>query len=260
MIIDAHAHIYPEKIALKASAGVGEFYDMPMGYDGTAKTLIELGDAAGIDRYLINSVATKPPQVQSINNFIADSVKDSDGKFIGFATLHPDYDAIEDEVNRIMNLGLRGIKLHPDFQRFALNEPRAMKIFEIIEGRLPVLLHTGDYRYKFSNPDMLIDVLEAFPKLDVIGAHFGGWSVWDEAERKLLKYRLWVDCSSSFYSMDLTRTLELIRAWGADRVLFGSDYPMWSPAAELQRINELPLTEEELENILHGNIERLLKL
>jgi predicted TIM-barrel fold metal-dependent hydrolase len=260
MIIDAHAHIYPEKIALKASAGVGSFYEMPMGFDGTAKTLLALGEEAGVDRFLVNSVATKPAQVESINNFIAESVKNSNGKFIGFATLHPDFENIEAEIDRIIAMGLRGIKLHPDFQLFALTEKRAMRLFECLEGRLPVLIHTGDYRYKFSNPDMLIEVLDAFPKLDVIGAHFGGWSVWDEAEKKLLSKRLLVDCSSSFYSMDHKRTLELIRAWGSERVIFGSDYPMWSPVDELRRIDELPLTSAERENILHGNIERLLNL
>jgi predicted TIM-barrel fold metal-dependent hydrolase len=260
MKIDSHVHIYPEKIALKASAGVGDFYGIPMGFDGTAATLLSLEEEAGIDRCLVHSVATKPEQVVSINNFISESVKNSNGKFIGFATLHPDFPDIEAEVDRILSIGLCGIKLHPDFQRFALNEPRAMKLFEVIEGRLPVLVHTGDYRYKYSNPEMVIDVLEAFPKLDFIGAHFGGWSVWDEAEQKLLDRRMWVDTSSSFYSMDSERALALIRSWGADRVLFGSDYPMWSPARELKKFNSLPLTEIEREKILHGNIEKLLNL
>jgi predicted TIM-barrel fold metal-dependent hydrolase len=260
MIIDSHVHIYPDKIALKAAAGVGEFYDIPMNFDGTTKTLLELEEAAGVDRCLVHSVATKPEQVGSINNFIAESVKNSNGKFIGFATLHPDFGDTAAEVDRIISLGLRGVKLHPDFQRFALNEPRAMKLFEVLEGRLPVLIHTGDYRYKFSNPEMVIDVLDAFPKLDFIGAHFGGWSVWDEAEQKLLNKRMWVDTSSSFYSMDSDRAFSLIRAWGADRVLFGTDYPMWSPVEELKFFNSLPLTEEEREKILHGNIEKLLGL
>jgi predicted TIM-barrel fold metal-dependent hydrolase len=260
MIIDSHVHIYPDKIALKAAAGVGDFYEIPMGFDGTTATMLKLEDEAGIDRCLVHSVATKPEQVVSINNFISESVNSSNGRFIGFATLHPDFDDIEAEVDRILAIGLRGIKLHPDFQRFALSETRAMKLFEVIEGRLPVLVHTGDYRYEFSNPEMVIDVLKAFPKLDFIGAHFGGWSIWDEAERKLLEQRMWVDTSSSFYSMDNDRAFALIRAWGAERVLFGSDYPMWSPVDELNKLKSLPLTDDEREKILHKNRETLLKL
>jgi predicted TIM-barrel fold metal-dependent hydrolase len=262
MIIDSHVHIYPDKIALKAAAGVGDFYNIPMRHDGTVKKLLELGEAAGIDRYLVHSVATKPEQVVSINNFISESVKTSNGKFIGFATLHPDFteEETEAEIDRVIKLGLLGIKLHPDFQHFKINGKRGMKLFERMEGKLPVLVHTGDYRYNYSNPDMVIDVLDAFPNLEFIGAHFGGWSIWDEAERKLLDKKLWVDCSSSTYSMSDERTFELIRAWGAERVLFGSDYPMWSPADELAVIKRLPFTDSEKEMILHGNIEKLLKL
>jgi predicted TIM-barrel fold metal-dependent hydrolase len=262
MIIDSHVHIYPEKIALKAAAGVGNFYNIPMRHDGTVKLLEKLGAEAGIDRFLVHSVATKTEQVVSINNFIAESVKNSGGKFIGFATLHPDFteEQTEAEIERVIKMGLLGIKLHPDFQHFKINGKRGMKLFERMEGKLPVLVHTGDYRYNYSNPDMVIDVLDAFPKLDFIGAHFGGWSIWDEAERKLLSKRMWVDSSSSTYSMSDERTLELIRAWGAERVLFGSDYPMWSPADELAIIKRLPLKETEKEQILHENIEKLLNL
>jgi predicted TIM-barrel fold metal-dependent hydrolase len=262
MIIDSHVHIYPDKIALKAAAGVGEFYEIPMRHDGTIAKLVELNSEAGIDRSLVHSVATKPEQTASINNFIAQSVKDSGGKFLGFGTLHPDLtdSEIEAEIDRIMELGLLGIKLHPDFQHFQLNGKRGMKLFEKIEGRLPALVHTGDYRYNYSNPERVIAVLKAFPKLDFIGAHFGGWSIWDEAERKLLDERMWVDCSSSTYSMSDGRTLELIRAWGAERVLFGSDYPMWTPADELGVIKRIALSEREREMILHGNIEKLLKI
>jgi predicted TIM-barrel fold metal-dependent hydrolase len=262
MIIDSHVHIYPDKIAQKAAAGVGNFYEIPMRHDGTIKKLLELGEAAGIDRYLVHSVATKPEQTVSINNFIAESVKNSEGKFIGFATLHPDLPEteIEAEVDRAVGMGLLGIKLHPDFQHFQLNGKRAMKLFEKIEGRIPVLVHTGDHRYNYSNPDMVIDVLDAFPKLDFIGAHFGGWSIWEEAEQKLLHKRMWVDCSSSIYSMSDKRLLELIRAWGAERVLYGSDYPMWSPADELAVIKRIALTDDERELILHKNIEKLLNL
>jgi predicted TIM-barrel fold metal-dependent hydrolase len=188
MVIDSHVHIYPDKIALKAAAGVGEFYGIPMRHDGTVAKLIELSEAAGVDRCLVHSVATKPEQTASINNFIAESVKNSGGRFFGFATLHPDLTdlEIEAEIDRALKMGLLGIKLHPDFQKFQLNGKNGMRLFEKIEGRLPVLVHTGDYRYNYSNPERVAAVLDAFPKLDFIGAHFGGWSIWDEAERKLI--------------------------------------------------------------------------
>jgi predicted TIM-barrel fold metal-dependent hydrolase len=260
MIIDAHAHIFPDKIAVKASLSVGVFYEMPMGFDGTVKTLLELGSAAGVDKYLVHSVATKPEQVESITQFIADSVKAHPDTFIGFAPMHQDYKDKAELIEKAEKMGLKGVKIHPDFQECPLTDSRLWELFEILEGRLPILIHTGDSRYTWSNPELLLQVLDRFPKLDVIAAHFGGWSEWDKAEQILAGRRLWVDTSSSFYSMTPERAYQLIQSFGADNVLFGSDYPMWSPKSELEFFDKIPLTETEREKILHKNAEQLLKL
>ncbi|MDR0947549.1 MAG: amidohydrolase family protein [Ruminococcus sp.] len=260
MIFDSHVHIFPDKIAEKASMGIGNFYSIPMNYDGTIKTLLEIEEAAGVDRCLVHSVATKPEQVESINNFIADSCKAHPDKFVGFMAMHPDYPDIEGEIERSLAMGLLGIKIHPDFQLFALDEPRAMKMFEIAAGKLPVLIHTGDNRYRYSNPTNLIKVLDAFPNIDIIGAHFGGWSIWEDASEKLSGRRMWVDTSSSLYELGPERGYKLIQKYGAEQVLFGSDYPMWNAADELRIINQMPLTENERELILYKNAERLLGL
>ena len=259
MIIDAHAHIFPDKIAEKAVAGIGSFYSgLKMHLDGTAETLIKTGEAAGISKFVVQSVATVPAQVEGINNFIADCVKNYPDKFIGFAAMHPDHENIEAEIDRAISLGLKGVKLHPDFQKFPIDDKRAMKIYEIIEGRLPLLIHMGDSRYNWSHPEMLAKVLDAFPKLDVIGAHFGGWSEWDEAEKLLGGRRLWVDTSSSLYAMTPERAKELIDAYGAENVMFGTDYPMWTAEDELKMFDKIPLSDKEREMILHENAERLL--
>ena len=261
MIIDSHAHIFPDKIAQKAVAGIGNFYkELTMHCDGTADSLIKQGEAAGITKFIVQSVATVPVQVESINDFIAGCVKKYPDKFIGFAAMHPDYEDPEKEIDRAISLGLKGVKLHPDFQQFAIDDPKAMKIYEIIEGRLPLLIHTGDIRYKYSHPQMLVNVLDRFPKLDVIGAHFGGWSEWDNAAKILGGRRLWVDTSSSLYSMTPEHARELIDAFGVENVLFGTDYPMWTAEHELELFNKIPLTEKEREMILHENAEKLLNI
>ncbi|MDE5859082.1 MAG: TatD family hydrolase, partial [Oscillospiraceae bacterium] len=113
MIIDAHAHIFPKKIAEKAVEGIGSFYsNLKMNLDGTAETLISSGAAAGVGKFIVQSVATVPQQVESINNFISRSVKTYPDKFIGFAAIHPDYPDIEKEIERAISLGLKGIKIH----------------------------------------------------------------------------------------------------------------------------------------------------
>ncbi len=262
MIIDSHAHIFPAKIAEKAVAGIGQFYtQLTMEMDGTVETLIENGKKNGIGKFLVQSVATTPAQVESINDFIAQSVKEHPDEFIGFATIHPDYPDLKAEIDRVIGMGLKGIKLHPDFQRFNIDCDRAMELFGLIEGKLTVLIHMGDYRYEFSKPERLARVMDKYPKLKVIGAHFGGWSEWDDAVDCLAgRENLWVDTSSSLYAFEPEHAKELIYKFGVDKVLFGTDFPMWEASGELERFNRIPLTDEEREMILHKNAEKLLGL
>lgn len=262
MIFDAHAHIFPDKIAAKAVAGIGSFYsDLEMHMDGKVETLIKTGDKNGIEKFLVQSVATVPGQVEGINNFIAASVKQYPDRLVGFAAIHPDYPDIKGELERAASMGLKGVKIHPDFQQFNIDCDKAMKIYEAIEGKMPILIHMGDHRYEYSKPQRLANVMDRFTKLKVIGAHFGGWSEWDSAADILGgKYadRLWVDTSSSLYAMTPERARQLIDVFGADRVMFGTDYPMWDAADELERFDRIPLNEREREMILHENAEKLL--
>ena len=257
-IIDAHCHIYPDRIAEKASENTGLFYNMPSRLDGKMSTLLEQGKRAGIDHYIVQSVATTPAQVSRINNFIANAVAESGGRFTGLGTLHPDSKDMKADVDEIISLGLRGVKLHPDIQRVAIDDGRMLAIYELCRGRLPILIHTGDYRYDFSNPNRMMPILQKYPDLTVIGAHFGGWSVWEEATEQLKGYKnFFVDCSSSLYAMSAEKARELIMAYGTDRVLFGSDYPMWEIDGEVERFMNIDLTDSEREDILYNNAAKL---
>ena len=256
--VDSHCHIYPDAIASRAVAGTGKFYDLPLVYRGTLSDLISVHDAAGIAGGVIFSVATTPHQADSINRFIAKTAGESGGRFVGLGTVHPDSTTLKEDIDTIVSLGLRGVKLHPDIQKFRVDAPKCMKIYELCEGRLPVLVHAGDHRYDYSNPARLSSVLSVFPSLTMIGAHFGGWSVWDEAVGLLTSYKnFYVDTSSSLYALAPERATEIIRAYGKDRVLFATDYPMWSLEEEMQRFDALALTEEERECIFYKNAERL---
>lgn len=260
-IIDAHCHIYPDKIAQKASDSTGGFYDIPMCLDGKISTLLEHGTNAGIDHFVVQSVATTPKQVSSINNFIASSVAESNGKFTGLGTLHPDSEDIKADVDEIISLGLKGVKLHPDIQQFKIDDYRMLKIYELCEGKLPMLIHTGDHRYDYSNPNRMMPILDIYKDLTVIGAHFGGWSIWEEATEKLSKYEnFYVDCSSSLYAMTPQKAKELIMTYGTDRVLFGTDYPMWEPEAEIERFMQIELTEKQRENIFYNNAAKMFDI
>jgi predicted TIM-barrel fold metal-dependent hydrolase len=128
----------------------------------------------------------------------------------------------------------------------------------VLEGKRPVIFHTGDYRYSFSHPSRLARVLDAFPRLTAVAAHFGGWSLFDIALDHLHSRFCYFDVSSSLPFLGKRRALELIRVYGAERFLFGSDYPMWNPAACLREFLELDLSGGEQDKILYQNALALL--
>ncbi len=260
--IDAHCHIYPEKIASRAVAGTDNFYGEHSVGEGTVSDLIERGTKAGVDHFIVQSVATTPRQVASINDFIAAEVKNNPEKLTGLGTLHPESEDIKSDIEHLISLGLKGVKLHPDIQAFKIDDYRCLKIYELCEEKgLIVLMHTGDNRYDYSNPNRLIPVLETYENLKFIGAHLGGWSIWNEACKAYKDFEnFYVDCSSSFNYLEKQDAKRIIRTYGADKVLFGTDYPMWSPERELKYFLSLGLDENEISSILNINAKKLFNL
>lgn len=258
-IIDIHTHVYPEKIARKATLSVCDFYDIRSDNTGTTAELLEKGSRAGIEKYLILPVAVRPEQVVAINEFIKGEC-DAHSEFVGFGTVHAGMEDIVGEIEHIRSLGLRGVKMHPDTQGFNIDDERLYPMYEEIEGRMPVYLHTGDFRYDYSHPRRLRRVLEDFPRLQAVAAHFGGWSVQDEAQEYLRDTDCLVDVSSSLMFISPEKAVEYIRAFGADRVMFGSDFPLWDPDVEFERFMALPITDDEREQIAYGTAAEFLGL
>jgi hypothetical protein len=258
-IINMHCHIFPDKIEEKAVSAIGAFYDIPMQNKGTSEFLLADGRPVGVSKYLVCSTATTAHQVESINNFVAREAG-LHPEFIGFGSLHPDYENVAAEIDRMLALGLRGIKLHPDFQKFNIDDERAFPIYEAAEGRLPILFHTGDDRYDFSSPKRLARVLERFPKLVAIAAHLGGYRDWVDAAVNYGNPRVYIDTSSALMFVPPEEAVNIIRAHGVSRVFFGTDSPMWNHRGEMERFNKLPLTPEERRLILHDNAAAFLGL
>ena len=256
-IIDAHCHIYPAKIAAKAVAAIGNFYNIKMSEDGTSAALIAEGAKIGVEKYVVHSTATTVHQVRSINDYIHGEML-AHPEFIGFMTLHNEMEdgAIESEVELALSRGMKGVKLHPDFQKFNIDD--AENIYRVTAGRLPVLLHMGDKRYDFSSPLRLRKMAEKYPEQIFIGAHFGGYSVWDKVECLKDLPNVYFDTSSSLWALDKARASDLIHRFGHERYFFGTDFPMWKHDEELKRFLALDLTEEEREDILYRNAAKLL--
>ena len=256
-IIDAHCHIYPAKIAAKAVTAIGNFYGIDMSEDGTADSLVKEGGAISVEKYVVHSTATTVHQVRSINDYIYGEMQEHP-EFIGFMTLHNEMteEAIAEEVELAISRGMKGVKLHPDFQKFNIDD--AENIYRVTAGKLPVLLHMGDKRYDFSSPARLCKMAEKYPEQTFIGAHFGGYSVWDKVECLKDLPNVYFDTSSSLYFLDKGRASDFIHRFGHERYFFGTDFPMWKHAEELKRFLALDLTEEEREDILYNNVAKLL--
>lgn len=258
-VTDAHCHIYPDKIAEAATANTDRFYNVTSTFDGRVSTLLKQKETTGVDHFVVQSVATTPKQVAHINEFIARTAAESGGIMTGLGTLHPDSPDLASDVRQIKELGLHGVKLHPDIQQFKIDDYRCLKIYELCEReQLPVLMHTGDRRYDLSNPNRLLPVVQIFDRLTVIAAHLGGYSMWEEAGEKLAGVpNLYFDCSSTFHWVDNDTVRKIIRNYGADRVMFGTDYPMWRADRELERFLSLGLSEKENRQILSENAEKV---
>ena len=261
-VIDAHCHVYPEQIAEKAAVATGNFYgEAPFG-KGTIADLTENGRKAGIDKFIVQSVATTKAQVRKINEFIAREVNENPDTLYGLGTMHPESDDIKGDLKHLMLLGLKGVKLHPDIQGFKIDDYHCLKIYELCEQYgLPVLMHTGDYRYDFSNPNRLMPILKIYTGLTVIGAHFGGWSIWEEASKELYDIpNLYVDCSSSLSYIKPELSAEIIKRYGVDRVLFGTDYPLHSPQNEIKILLSLGFSDDDYRKIFSENAIKVYKL
>ena len=259
-IIDFHTHVYPDAIAAKAADSVRVFYGLGNdAMNGTVATLLEKGSEVGTTQYVILPVAMRPDRTRHINDFILDTLQ-KHPEFLGFGTVHAAMENLTEEVEYICQKGLRGIKMHPDSQVFSIDDPRLFPMYEQIQGKLPVLFHMGDHRFDYSHPVRLKHLLELFPDLQVIAAHFGGYELYEEAYGLLKDTDCFFDVSSSLMFMQPGEAERYINLYGAERFVYGSDYPMWNPVEEMERFMKLKLRDDQREQIFHKTAEHLLNI
>jgi len=227
-----------------------------MAKSGSVENLIISAKNAGIVKMLVTSTATTAEQVKPINDFLK-TAQDSHKEFFAFGTLYPKMSEkeIDFEIERMQKMGFRGVKLHPDFQQIPADSDSIIKIANKIAGIFPVLIHAGDNRYDYSNPGRIKRLLDNSPKeFTLIAAHMGGYSVWDEAMALFKGYEnLYVDTCSSMRFLPPEKVLELINFYGEDRVLFGTDYPMWDQLEEVRLLQSINLSPKALKKIFFTN-------
>lgn len=262
-IIDFHMHAFPDKIALRTMEHLSGIAGSQPVTDGTIAGTLKNMASGGITSGVIMQIATKPSQQTTINNWAAQVQQDTPG-LVFFGSVHPDAPDAVQELSRIRDLGLCGVKLHPDYQGFFVDDPRMFPIYEAIqELGLPVLFHTGRDPVSpgviHAPAQKLAQVLELFPDMTVIAAHMGGLGCYDDTERYLVGKNLYLDTSMPGALCSQEQAVRIIKNHGADRILFATDCP-WSDAAQsVQFLQSLGLNQEELELIFHKNAEELLK-
>lgn len=257
-VIDMHTHIFPEKIAAKATVATAEYFDLPEppNHYGSTGELLEVLRRASIDYAMVFSAATTAHQVEHINRYILSQAREHP-QLIPCGTLHAEYEGFREELAWMREHGMYGVKLHPEFQHFVLDDERLFPMFEEMERHdMFLIAHMGDPRVNVSGPARMLPIARTFPKLRCIAAHLGNWGDWDpEKIRPLTRLsNVYTDISSSFsYVQDKGPLYEILREYDPSHVFFGSDYPIWCPKKELQKALALGLEPSFLEDILFRN-------
>lgn len=265
MIIDIHTHIFPEKIADSVLANAEANLGLPKKAPGTERGLRDHMARSGIDLSVVLAVAPEPRLVKRTNDWLL-SIKDSSLQFFG--TIHPDMDDWEDELKRLKGEGVKGIKFNALIQGIRPDEERMFPLYEWMarEG-MAVLFHAGashrerhDPSRIIATPESIARVVDLFPKLKVIAAHYGGNHVLERAKKHLVGRNLYLDTSypPDVNALSRDHVLEIIKDHGAHRILFGTDYPWETQTNGVSFIMGLDLTDEEKEAILGENARRLL--
>lgn len=257
---DIHAHIFPPHVAEKVIAQLEGYYGFKWEGTGVFDDLISSMDEAGVRRCNIFSCATKPEQVETANTYLASLQAEFPERFCCFGTMHPDYPDIAGELKRLNSLGLKGLKIHPDFQRVPIDDPGMIKIYDLAGDTLPMLFHIGDPYQDYSAPKRLGRVLDMMPHLKVIAAHLGGYRAWEEGKKHLVGRDLWLDTSSTVGYLPVEEAKKIVLAHGCEKVLWGSDYPARRHKAAVEDIKKMGLSQAQEEMIFYRNAEQLLGL
>jgi uncharacterized protein len=260
-IIDIHTHAWPDAVAAKAVPALMSKGTLHAFYDGTVAGLLGDMKRSGVDVSVMQPVATKPAQVAGINDWAASIASD---RMVPFGAMHPDIEEPAAEIARMAGLGLRGLKLHPEHQNFAPDEPRLAPIYEAaVTHNMTILFHAGHdelHETLRGTPESFANVLDTYPELRVILAHMGGYRVWNHVAEVLVGREVYLDTAYTLGHLPDEEFVEIVRAHGPGRILFGSDGPWTDAKAEIAWLRRLPFSDGVTDGILGKNAEKLLAL
>ncbi len=261
-VVDFHAHAFPDFLAERAVSHLEGMGDTRAFLDGTVAALLTSMDEADISRSVVCSIATEPRQFESILKW---SEEIASSRITPFPSIHPRSPDAVGEIERITEAGFSGIKLHPEYQDFHIDEPAMADLYGALEREgLIVLFHAGfDIGFPDSDrssPARIDQVRGSFPALPIVASHLGGFRQWEEAGRHLVGKDVYFDTSYTIGHIDPGLMGEILRSHPPERLLFGSDSPWTDQRESLDAIRALSLGDDLEKRILASNARKLLGL
>jgi uncharacterized protein len=258
--IDFHTHAFPDALADRAMEHLTHKGNIAAFHKGTVSALLESMDKAGIEKSVVCSIATKPSQFDPILNW-SKTVKSD--RILPFPSFHPDDPKFADYIKQIKDAGFKGIKFHPYYQDFDLDDPKMFPIYEqVAQSNLLILSHTGfDFAFPFikkADPQKTLNVLSRFPTLKLVTSHLGAWKDWDDVERLLVGKPIYMEISFALDFLDKETTKRIILNHPKDYILFGTDSPWTDQSQTLMLLKSLELGQELEHRILRNNAAALL--
>lgn len=266
MVVDFHTHIFPGKIAAQTIAYLEEKAHIKSFCDGTEEGLVKSMETAGVDVSVVLPVVTKPEQFHTINKFAAqlnEKYRNRQTRLWSFGGIHPDSPDYKGELRAIKDLGLLGIKLHPDYQDTNFDDIKYMKILDYAsELGLVSVVHAGiDVGFPDNvrcTPRQIRKVVDKVAPKNLVLAHYGSFNMWEEVEELLAGKEVYLDTSFTVGYLKDEVFLNILKKHGADRILFATDSPWSGQKESLEYIRSLVIDKEELDKILGQNAAKLI--
>ena len=264
MVIDFHTHAFPDELAAKAIFTLTNEIDnlYPPVHDGTLSGLVANMDAWNIDISVVAPVITKPSQFIKTNEWAASIQSD---RIISLGGIYPHTDDYKRDIDYVVELGLKGLKFHAEYQNFIVDDGRMLKIYDYALSKGLILLHHAGFDPAFpppfrSTPQQFAKIVKAMRGGVIVAAHLGGHAQWDDVEKYLAGTDIYLDTSMGFEYFPPDQFLRIAGKHGADKILFASDSPWSNAKSEIERLKSLPLSEKDIAAILGGNAEYILTI
>ena len=260
-ITDFHVHAFPDSMAGRAMRALEESADGVTAHlDGRVSSLLKSMDCAGIDRAVICSIATKPEQFGSILDWSGRIASD---RIIPFPSVHPRDPDMTENLGRVAEEGFKGIKLHPYYQDYYIDEDALFPLYErVVELGLMIVCHTGFdiafERVRRADPGRILNVVQRFPELKLITTHLGSWDDWDDVRQYLLGKPIYMEISFSLELLPREEARDILGRHPMEYVLFGTDSPWTDQSGAIELLRGLDLDPKREAAILSGNADRLL--